>query len=289
MPIGSTNIKMSSIANEKQGTELPQAAQNISLKGLSVDGVNDFQYVGGAFTDIAGTPDGNAPYGMGEFNGFSGFSWGTPGTPVQNTVRIFNFSDDSQNAAPIRVATTCVIRHIVASKKITFYFLIGDASTPSSFTTDQKEVTYTGTLSTLEARFKFNTMDINVAAPGGSASAGQAFAIDHQLNAQDVSGSGSGGSDVDDNDLFSDGNNQTFNSNFGTLGVQNNIDKSIMLYVTADGTSNDNQGAQAFISSGNAGTITVQLRANGSKMVNLYARSSGAWGIQADSFDDDTT
>ena len=289
MPIGSTNISMNAIAQEKQPSSLPAAAQNISLKGLSVDGVNDFQFVGGAFTDITGTPDGSAPYGMGEFNGFSGFSWGLPTLPVTNASSIFNRSDQSQNAAPIRSATTCVMRHIVASKKITFYFLTGDNAVPSAFTTDQKEVTYTGTLSTLEARFKFNTIDINVASPGGDASAGQAFAVDHQLNAQDVNGAGGGSSDVDDIDLFSDGDNQTFNSNYGTLGIQNNIDKSIMLFATADGDNNDQQGAQAFISSGNAGTITVELRANGSKTVNLYSRGAGSYNLFADSYDDDTT
>lgn len=290
MPIGSTNISMQGIANEKQGTQLPAAAQNISLKGLSVDGVNDFQFVGGAFTDIAGTPDGNAPYGMGEFNGFSGFSWGTPGTLVQNTSSIFARTDTSQNAAPIRAATTCVMRHIVASKKITFFFLTGDASVPSAFTTDQKEVTYTGTLSTLEARFKFNTIDINIAGSGsGSAAAGQAFATDHQLNAQDITGTGGAGSDVDDIDQFSDGDNQTFNSNYGTLGVQNNIDKSIMLFAMAHGPNNDAQGNQAFISSGSAGTITVELRANGSKTVNLFTRGAGAYNLFADSFDNNTS
>ena len=71
MTISQTNVKMSLISQEKQSTALPAAAQNISLRGLSVDGINDFQYVGGAYTDIAGSPNQSSPYGLGEFRGYT--------------------------------------------------------------------------------------------------------------------------------------------------------------------------------------------------------------------------
>lgn len=55
-----------SILNEKQ--QATTARTNVSLKGLSVDGVADSS--GG---DITGTPDGSTPYKMSEFHGYSQF------------------------------------------------------------------------------------------------------------------------------------------------------------------------------------------------------------------------
>ena len=64
-----------SIAQVKAGTDTgtPSAVQNVSLRGLSVDGVTDFQYIGGANTDIAvagSSPDQSAPHAMSEFHGY---------------------------------------------------------------------------------------------------------------------------------------------------------------------------------------------------------------------------
>ena len=64
-----------SIAQVKSGTDTgtPSAVQNVSLRGLSVDGVNDFQYIGGASVDIAvagSSPDQTTPHRMSEFHGY---------------------------------------------------------------------------------------------------------------------------------------------------------------------------------------------------------------------------
>lgn len=64
-----------SIAQVKAGTDTgtPSAVQNVSLRGLSVDGVTDFNYTGGANTDIAvagSSPDQSAPHAMSEFRGY---------------------------------------------------------------------------------------------------------------------------------------------------------------------------------------------------------------------------
>ena len=64
-----------SIAQVKAGTDTgtPSAVQNVSLQGLSVDGVTDFQYIGGATTDIpiaGSSPDQVAPHAMSEFHGY---------------------------------------------------------------------------------------------------------------------------------------------------------------------------------------------------------------------------
>lgn len=59
-----TNLGLKKILDEKQGDTT--ARTNISLKGLSVDGTNDYEGV-----DITGTPNGTAPYGVQEFRGYS--------------------------------------------------------------------------------------------------------------------------------------------------------------------------------------------------------------------------
>ena len=64
-----------SIAQEKAGTTsgLPTAVTNVSLKGLSVDGVRDFVSGGSTNVDIAvagSTPDQQAPHAMSEFYGY---------------------------------------------------------------------------------------------------------------------------------------------------------------------------------------------------------------------------
>lgn len=76
-----------SIAQVKAGTDTgtPSAVQNVSLRGLSVDGVNDFQYTGGAYVDLpvsGSSPDQVAPHSMSEFHGYVNSSfddWPTSG------------------------------------------------------------------------------------------------------------------------------------------------------------------------------------------------------------------
>jgi hypothetical protein len=74
-PIRMGGAGTNSIAQVKAGTDTgtPSAVQNVSLRGLSVDGVNDFQYIGGASVDIAvagSSPDQTAPHRMSEFYGY---------------------------------------------------------------------------------------------------------------------------------------------------------------------------------------------------------------------------
>jgi len=81
-PIKMGGTGTNSIAQVKAGTDTgtPSAVQNVSLRGLSVDGVNDFQYTGGANTDIAvagSSPDQTAPHRMSEFRGYTQTSIGS--------------------------------------------------------------------------------------------------------------------------------------------------------------------------------------------------------------------
>ena len=73
----SGQISLDNILDEKQGSTT--ARTNVSLRGLSVDGVADSS--GG---DIAGSPNQSAPHAMSEFHGFSAFSWGSMPTIPQS-------------------------------------------------------------------------------------------------------------------------------------------------------------------------------------------------------------
>jgi len=73
LPSSGNQISMKDILDEKQGGTT--ARTNVSLKGLSVDGTNDYQGV-----DIAGTPNGSAPYGIAEFYGYTQVSDSFPAT-----------------------------------------------------------------------------------------------------------------------------------------------------------------------------------------------------------------
>ena len=71
MPLQSSGtIKMSEIVAEK-GATAGGSAKNISLHGLSVDGVSDYQAIGSQIMiDTAGSPNQSPPYKMSEF-----YSW----------------------------------------------------------------------------------------------------------------------------------------------------------------------------------------------------------------------
>jgi len=82
-----------SIAQVKAGTDtgIPSAVQNVSLRGLSVDGVNDFQYTGGAAVDLpvsGSSPDQVAPHAMSEFHGYVHASF--DGWPINGLIRTPN-------------------------------------------------------------------------------------------------------------------------------------------------------------------------------------------------------
>ena len=312
MPIGSTNISMNGIAQEKQSTALPAAAQNISLKGLSVDGVNDFQFVGGAFTDISGTPDGNAPYGIGEFNGYSqAVVWGTPnntvggGTPFnQNFASQFVGNCISDNAGKMDIATTCDIQletGYSAGPRVSFYLSrTGDGLTLVS--TSQGQVSYSGTINKIEVRFVYYKVNIVAAENGGEAVVGEAYSnsatsTTQLRSAQINSGMGVTNANTtvilaEDGTSFSgftnrEGNDVTWNGDWIDFGANNNVAKSAMIYCSADG-DNNTPGAQARINSGGDGTISLQLRANqnNNSVVTLWTKAAGTWSMLADSEDD---
>ena len=288
MPIGSTNISMNAIAQEKQATQLPAAAENISLKGLSVDGVNDFQFVGGAFTDIAGTPDGNAPYGMSEFNGFSGFSWGTPGTPSgSNVSKIFNMSQEDRNDDD-----TCVVcsfnMTLNTSTKIIAVSIVGSdggGGFSQAFTISPAfQVTYTGTLTSLEARFVHSGELIQCTNASGDdpGKVLELFSSTTSISKNDINNNTIIGSNVTSSNNISSGASGTFRSlrtNTGNMAVA--------LAATSDDVGSNGASLGRIAYSG-SDSIKIQLRANGSSTVDLFTRT-GSFTMESQTTEEDTS
>lgn len=149
-----------SIAQVKAGTDTgtPSAVQNVSLRGLSVDGVTDFNYTGGANTDIAvagSSPDQTAPHAMSEFHGyvqaamgsFPAFSQGYTSAAMtgSTTSTSFNgYQTHFSNAFGIQVGAFAVVgfRHTPSNGYVTMEFYSG--SNASAATTYYQKIPYTG-------------------------------------------------------------------------------------------------------------------------------------------------
>lgn len=149
-----------SIAQVKAGTDTgtPSAVQNVSLRGLSVDGVTDFNYTGGANTDIAvagSSPDQTAPHAMSEFHGyvqaamgsFPAFSQGYTSAAMtgSTTGTSFNgYQTHFSNAFGIQVGAFAVVgfRHTPSNGYVTMEFYSG--SNASAATTYYQKIPYTG-------------------------------------------------------------------------------------------------------------------------------------------------
>ena len=290
MPIGSTNISMNAIAQEKQATALPAAAQNISLKGLSVDSVNDFQFVGGAFTDIAvagSSPDQTAPHRMGEFSGYEQFAWGTPTLPSgSNITKIFNMFQEERNGND-----TCVVcsfnMTLNTSTKIIAVNIAGTDDnggfSPDFTISPAFNITYSGGLSSLEARFVYSGESISASGTTGDhGKVFELFSSTSSISAADINNNNITGSNVTSSNNISSGASGTFRSLRTTNGSM-----AVALAATSDNVSNNDYSLGKIAFSG-SDSLTIQLRANNSTVVNLYSRT-GSFSMQAESSEEDTS
>ena len=276
MPIGSSNISMQGIANEKQSTQLPAATQNISLKGLSVDGVNDFQFVGGALTDIAvagSSPDQAAPHRMGEFSGYEQFAWGTPTVPSgSNVSKIFSMFQESRSGND-----TCVVCSFKMTLNTTTKIIaISIAGTDDGggfspdFTGPTMSIGYSGVLSSLQARFVMSGANFTITGSGNSANGKvlELFSNSGHISNAHINNNSITGSVVTSNNDISGGANGTFQSLRTTSG-----NMSVALAATSDGGPSTNDSSRGSISFSGSDSLTIQLKANNSTSVNLFSKS----------------
>ena len=309
----SGTIKMSEIVAEK-GATAGSSAINISLRGLSVDGVADYQAASSQLMiDTTGSPNQVAPYAMSEFYGYSQFSWGTPnntvggGTPFnQNFATQFTGLSDSVNAAQQDIATTCDIRletGYSGGPRVSFFLTrSGDGLTLTS--TSQGQVSYSGTLNKIEVRFVYSNVDLTAAESGGLAIISEAYSnaatSDTQLRHSSVGSNQYSVTGADTTVLLAstgvqpvtdrEGTDVSWNGSWIDFGATNNVHKSAMIYCSADGATSE-PGAYAVFASGGDGTVSLQLRANqdNNNIVTLWTKAAGSWSMTADSEDDDTS
>lgn len=283
MPLPTTpgqSLSMSEIIAEKQGDTT--ARTNVSLRGLSVDGVADSS--GG---DITGTPDGNAPYAISEFSGYTQFAWGTPGSITTNATYPFNGYQEERNGGDTEYVTACNMTLNTSTKAITFTFTNTDG--PGGFnvnigSTNTTTISYTGTLSSLEARFLYSGAEITASGTTGrEGKVTEIFSNNDHLSQADISGvSFATGHSITSSNDISSGASGTYRSLRTTSG-----NMSAALVVAADDTSS-NEGSIGRIKFTGSDSLKVQLRANGSKVVDLYTRI-GTFEMEAQGSDEDTS
>lgn len=283
MPLPTTpgqSLSMSEIIAEKQGNTT--ARTDVSLRGLSVDGVADSS--GG---DITGTPDGNAPYAISEFSGYTQFAWGTPGSITTNPTYPFNGYQEERNGGDTEFVTACNMTLNTSLKFITFTLTNTDG--PGGFNVNQgstnlASISYTGTISSLEARFVY--VGAAITASGSTGVVGKVteiFSNNDHLSSADISGvSFATGHSITSSNDISSGASGTYRSLRTTGG-----NMSAALVVASDDVS-QNEGSIGRISFSGSDSLKIQLRANGSKVVDLYTRI-GTFQMEAQSSEEDTS
>ena len=278
-----------SIAQEKAGTTsgTPTAVSSVSLKGLSVDGVRDFISGGSTNVDITGTPDGNTPYRMSEFHGYSHGSWGTNTNPTTNLTSIFNQYQEDRSGSDTCVVTSCNMVLNTSTKVITYSFSGTEDNGGRSgniFTTNGGSITYTGTINSLEARFVHVGQAISVnnsqAADGKII---EMFSNNGHLSAADVNENNVTGSIISTNNNITGGPAGTYRSLRTTSG-----NMSVAIAAMSDDAQNINAYSDATITYDGSDSLTIQLRMNGSTVVNLYQRT-GTFSMKSETSEEDSS
>jgi hypothetical protein len=191
-----------SIVQEKSGTTTgtPTVHTEVSLRGLSVDGVNDFR-AGAAFIDIPGSPNQTAPYKMSDFRGYSQSFWpsSAPGSITTNETFIMDV-DAADELGNDVVAATVLNMSLNTTNKTLSWFFGNDAdgsfdadgtSTESTDNTNTNTITYNGTITSLEARMVYTSLTHQYSGGGdgftSNSFAGRSWAAHHTSSHMDGS------------------------------------------------------------------------------------------------------
>lgn len=277
-------ISMSDIAEEKKGSGLPSGGywQNISLRGCSVDSVTDFSFYNGdsiITADYPGTPNSAAPHGMAEFYGYSQFAWGTPILPSgTNVAKIFDMFQERRNGGDTCVVCSFNMSLNTSTKSISYSVVgtdDGGGFNPSFTVGNGGSISYSGTLSSLEARFVHTGATITSTSSGSSDNGKilELFSNTGHISNTDISNNAivSSGSVVTSNNDISSGASGTYRSLRTSTG-----NMSVALAAASDDAPTVNDDSYAAIDySGSSDSIAIQLRANGNIVVTLYSRAAG--------------
>ena len=250
---------------------------------------------GTTFTSKAAAPD-----KISELMGYNhdaapAFSWGTPGSITSNAGSIYNqTSSDDEGGGDVRLRSFVKLSH-PSSGTINFQFetrRVGDIGGNTVTSTNTASLTYTGTLTSLEARIVFTSVDFRRIGGGSSPSytSDAARGEQHEIYSGSSHMTNTGGTEAAIN-LPTTGQAEDTNNNitrsYRTMSTSASSSIGLMVEAEAGGGTFDYSTAEIQGDSSSE-TIKIELRANGSSTVTLYERV-GPFRMLADSFVDATT
>ena len=280
LPSSPNQIGMNQILQEKQGNST--ARTNVSLKGLSVDGVDDSS--GG---DIAGTPNGTAPFAMSEFHGYSQFAWGTPSAlSGSNQNKIFIMAQEDRSRGDTCVVCSFNMTLNTTTKVIAINIVGTDdgGGFDVDFTGPTMSIAYTGNLNSLDARFVYSGEAITTTSFAGDDDGKvlELFSSTSSISKADINNNSIVGSNVTSSNDISSGASGTFRSLRTTSG-----NMAVALAATSDNVSLNGQSQGKIVFSG-SDSLKIQLRANGAVIVDLFTKT-GSFEMNSESSDAGTS
>jgi len=304
VPSSGNSLSMLGIFSEKNENDYGAAnidgESNISLRGLSSNSFSDTSTGGNINLNANSTnkPDQSAPHSMSEFYGYDhdaapAFSWGTPGSITTNAGTIYNVtSDDDSYGGEVTARSFVKLSH-PSSGTINFQFTtmrINDIDGDTTNNTNTASLTYTGTLTSLEARIIFTSVDFQRTGGFSNGTSDSYRGTQKEIHSQTSHMSATSGTKHDIN-LPSSGqsadNNNNITRSYRTMSTTGNSSLGLEVQAEAPGGTFSYSSAEIQGDSSSE-KIKIELRANGSSTVTLYERV-GPFRLLADSFVDTTT
>ena len=260
---------------------VPSANNTLSLLGIKRE-VTDGNYSGsGSHSNISlravsAAAGKSTPDQMTEFWGYSSFSWGTPGTPSPTTY-LGHHEQENRNGNDTDVVSTVEMTLTNSGTSGSISFRVrntdGDGGFGGTVATSYATVTYSGALTSLEARWAHTGLSFS--SGSSDATAGKVFEIFSnssfidQFNVANLAVTGATAS----GEITSTG---TFNGGFSTLRTTSG-NMSAAVAACTDNASAQNAYSHGIAewgtSASGGGDLTLQLRANGNTIINLVSQS----------------
>ena len=304
VPSSGNSLSMRGIFSEKNENDYTAAnmdgESNLSLRGLSSNSHDDTSTGGNINLNANSTnkPDQSAPHSMSEFYGYDhdaapAFSWGTPGSITTNAGTIYNVtSDDDVSGGSVTARSFVKLSH-PSSGTINFQFTtmrIDDKDGDTTNNTNTASLTYTGTLTSLEARIVFTSIDFQRTGGFDSGTSESDRGTQKEIHSGTTHMSATSGTKYDIN-LPSSGQTEDANNNitrsYRTMSTTGNSSLGLEVQAEAAGSTFSYSTGEIEADSSSE-KIKIELRANNSSTVTLYERV-GPFRLLADSFVDSTT
>ena len=276
MAIPSTgNISIKSAAGSGRSIDAEMTAVSSgSLVSLSTNAV--------AYGNVT-----SAPYGMREFAGYSHGSWGTNTSPTTNLNKIYSQYQEDRSGGDTCVVTSCNMILNTGTKTVQYSFTGSEdfgGRLGNLFTTNGGSISYSGIITSLEARFVHVGQAISIGHSGSNnGRIVEMFSNNGHLSSLDVNNNNVTGSIISNNNDISSGPSGTYRSLRTTTG-----NMSVAMAVMSDDANTENDYSHAKISYDGSDSLTIQLRMNGSIVANLYQRT-GTFEMESETSEEGTS